>query len=96
MRHVPVLQDHEILEALERRPDWTLVDGSLQLERRQVPYPVICSWVQAIGALAISLDHHPEISFGYDSIRISLRTHDQQGITARDLDCADRILTLLV
>jgi len=27
---------------------------------------------------------------------VSLRSHDQQGITTKDFECADRILTLLV
>lgn len=90
------LRDHEILEALERRPQWAYVDGSLVLERHSVAYEVICGWVQYIAALAIELDHHPDICFGYNSLRVSLRSHDQQGVTTKDFECADRILTLLV
>ncbi|MGA1228853.1 MAG: 4a-hydroxytetrahydrobiopterin dehydratase [Burkholderiaceae bacterium] len=89
------LRDHEILEALERRPQWAYVDGSLVLERHGLAYEVIAGWVASIAALAIELDHHPEICFGYNSLRVSLRTHDQQGITTKDFECADRILTLL-
>jgi 4a-hydroxytetrahydrobiopterin dehydratase len=46
------------------------------------------SFVNAVAYLAERHDHHPELLVQYSSCSVRLRTHDVQGISALDLQCA--------
>ncbi len=48
-------------------------------------------FVNLVGEIAESLDHHPDISFGWGYAEISTTTHDRGGITDFDFALADRI-----
>lgn len=54
--------------------------------------------VRAIGRiadLAIGANHHPELTWVYDSLHIELTTHDAGGLTKKDLHlagCIDDVL----
>ncbi len=37
------------------------------------------------------LEHHPEITLSYDSVKIALTTHDAKGLTKNDFELAERI-----
>lgn len=45
----------------------------------------------AIGHLAETANHHPELSVRWGSLTIRLSTHDAGGLTARDFDLAGGI-----
>ena len=45
----------------------------------------------AIAIEAEKIDHHPDWSNVYNSVRINLNTHDAKGITKLDFDLADVI-----
>ncbi len=47
--------------------------------------------VNVIGHLAEAAWHHPELKVKYSSIEVALRTHDADGITAKDFDLARKI-----
>jgi 4a-hydroxytetrahydrobiopterin dehydratase len=42
------------------------------------------------------LEHHPEITLTYGSVKISLTTHDVKGLTKKDFELAGRIDNLKV
>lgn len=45
----------------------------------------------AVWALARAHDHHPEVTVGYASLRVTLTTHDTGGLSERDLALAEAI-----
>jgi Pterin-4a-carbinolamine dehydratase len=49
------------------------------------------SFMTAIAIEAEKIDHHPDWSNVYNSVRINLNTHDSKGITKLDFDLADVI-----
>ena len=49
------------------------------------------SFMTAIAIEAEKIDHHPDWSNVYNSVRINLNTHDAKGITKMDFDLADTI-----
>ena len=67
----------------------------LTLSLQPDSYDEVCRIVKAIMQIAIEIDHHPDVCFGYRSLLVRTITHDQGGITAKDFDCADRILKLI-
>ena len=46
--------------------------------------------------MAEEADHHPGILLQYNEIKISLITHDEQGITSKDIEMAKKIDSLLL
>jgi 4a-hydroxytetrahydrobiopterin dehydratase len=85
----------EVEAALQARAPWVLEDGMLVLEIRDAPFSDIAGLVREILVVAEELDHHPDVGFGYNWLRVSTLTHDAGGITEKDLACADRILKRL-
>jgi 4a-hydroxytetrahydrobiopterin dehydratase len=47
--------------------------------------------VNAVGALAERVDHHPDIDIRWNRVYLRLSTHSAGGITQRDLDLAAQI-----
>ncbi|HEY0003124.1 MAG TPA: 4a-hydroxytetrahydrobiopterin dehydratase [Actinoplanes sp.] len=47
--------------------------------------------VNAIGAVAEELDHHPDVDLRYSFVEIRLRSHDVGAVTERDIRLARRI-----
>ncbi len=43
------------------------------------------------GGLAEEAFHHPEITIGWQEVEVRLTTHDAGGITANDIDLAERL-----
>ena len=86
---------NEVLRALESRAPWTYRDGAIELRLQGLPFAAVCRLVGAINDLANQLDHHPDVSYGYQHLTVRFQTHDAGGISPLDLACADHILTLL-
>lgn len=91
----PVLSVDQISQALLSRGPWVLEKGQLVLRLTLPHFAAVDQLVRSTLAIAQELDHHPEVCFGFNHIQICLFTHDAQGITHRDLACADRILQQL-
>ena len=49
------------------------------------------AYVNAVGALAEEMDHHPDIDIRWNRVTLRLSTHSAGGITAADLELARRI-----
>jgi 4a-hydroxytetrahydrobiopterin dehydratase len=48
-------------------------------------------FVNRIASIADHYNHHPDIDVRYARVTVALTTHDQGGITDRDLDVAEQI-----
>lgn len=49
------------------------------------------NFVNQIGVLAEKANHHPDISFGWGYVGVSLTTHSEGGVTAKDQELAKEI-----
>ena len=49
------------------------------------------SYVNAVGALAEEMNHHPDIDVRWNKVTLRLSTHSAGGITSADLELARRI-----
>lgn len=71
---------------------WLLVDGH-HLERT-FTFPDFAqglAFVNAVGAVAEELNHHPDVYLGWGRVRIEIRTHDADAVTDKDHELARRI-----
>lgn len=53
------------------------------------------AFVNAVAFIAQRQDHHPELVVTYKQCTVRLNTHDVQGISATDFDCAAAFDALL-
>ena len=90
-----VLEPNEVIAQLASRQPWRLEDGMLTLSLQPESFDEVCMIVKSIMQIAIDIDHHPDVCFGYRSLLVRTITHDEGGITSKDFDCADRILKLI-
>ena len=90
-----VLEPNEVIVQLASRQPWRLEDGMLTLSLQPESFDEVCRIVKSIMQIAIDIDHHPDVCFGYRSLLVRTITHDEGGITSKDFDCADRILKLI-
>jgi 4a-hydroxytetrahydrobiopterin dehydratase len=89
----------EIVASLAKVQGWTLTgDGpSVAIEKtyRFANYYETISFVNALAFIANAQDHHPDLSVHYNRCVVRFNTHDVQGISATDFDCAAQIDGLL-
>lgn len=76
---------------LEQRA-WTREDGGLERGWSFPDFAAALSFVNAVGGLAESQGHHPDITLhDFNQVRLRLRTHSSGGITENDLELAERV-----
>ncbi len=71
--------------------DWRQVLGRIKARFRTGDFATGLALVNRIGAAAEAANHHPDITLTYTDVIVALSSHDQHGITRRDLDLARQI-----
>jgi 4a-hydroxytetrahydrobiopterin dehydratase len=70
---------------------WVNLLGGLQTRIRTGDFATGLSVVNAIGAAAEEMNHHPDVDLRYSRVDVRLSSHDAGGITDRDVRLARRI-----
>ncbi|MCY7308133.1 MAG: 4a-hydroxytetrahydrobiopterin dehydratase [Rhodoferax sp.] len=85
----------EIVTQLARLEGWALRgEGSeLSIEKTYpfANYYQTIAFVNAVAFIAHVLDHHPDLSVGFNSCVVRFNTHDVGGVSSTDLEFAARI-----
>ena len=68
--------------------DWDEIDGALQRTFELESFPAALDFVNRVGALAETEDHHPDIAISYRDVTLRWWTHTAGGITDRDRELA--------
>ncbi len=74
---------------------WVNLLGALQTRITTSDFATGLALVDAIGAAAEQLDHHPDLDLRYGHLGVRLTSHDTGGITGRDIRLARRISALV-
>lgn len=85
------LSDAELAPALAQLPGWQLERGRLLRTYRFRDFVEAFAFMTACALRVQEMDHHPEWSNVYGTVRVELVTHDAGGVTARDLELARRM-----
>jgi 4a-hydroxytetrahydrobiopterin dehydratase len=88
------LEQHEREQFVADHGDWTL-DGE-EISRTFVfaDFPEAIAFVTRAAFAAEAADHHPDIDIRWNKVTLTLSTHSEGGLTAKDLDLADTADTL--
>ena len=86
-----LLDRSEREDFLASHPGWSL-DGETITKTFVLPgFADAIGFVAAVGVVSEKAFHHPDIDIRYRRVRISLTTHDQGGLTGKDISLASRI-----
>ena len=85
------LSDPEIETAVATLDGWQLVDGKLYSEFEFDDFVEAIGFMVRAAVWAERLNHHPDWSNLYKTVRIWLETHDVDGISHLDLELAAKM-----
>lgn len=70
---------------------WTIQDGKLHKTFQFQDFSEAFGFMARVALAAESMDHHPNWSNVYKTVRVDLSTHDAGGITELDFKLAERM-----
>jgi 4a-hydroxytetrahydrobiopterin dehydratase len=82
------LAPRDLERALDSLAGWRLDGGKLFREFRFADFGEAFGFMTRSALVAEKLDHHPEWSNVYATVRVHLTTHDAGGLTELDLELA--------
>jgi 4a-hydroxytetrahydrobiopterin dehydratase len=82
------LTEHELQESLAQLPEWRLEQGKLVRDWSFMDFVEAMKFVNQVALVAEVAGHHPDIDVRYNRVRLALVSHDEGGITQRDLALA--------
>jgi 4a-hydroxytetrahydrobiopterin dehydratase len=85
------LYDDEIRLVLKDLPDWRYFANALHKEFRFRGFQAAIAFVNRVADEAIAARHHPDIELHYDRVILSLTTHADGGVSAKDVSLARAI-----
>lgn len=88
---MPALSKDEINTRLGALAGWKLHDDEIEKDYEFAGFHEAMAFVNRVADLANAADHHPDISITYNKVKLTLSTHSEGGITARDFALAAQI-----
>ena len=85
------LTSEEVENALAGLNGWTASDDKLKKRFEFTNFAESLAFVNKAGQIAEAADHHPDIKLGWGYAEFEVTTHDRGGITAFDIDLAEKI-----
>ena len=91
--NVPPLNKIEATVLLKQIPGWETDDVGKFLSRKFTfkDFAEALAFVNAVGAIAESEGHHPDLELGWGRVRVSLSTHAINGLSENDFIVAAKI-----
>lgn len=83
-----LLTPDAIAAGLAALPGWTAGDGCIEKTFQFDDFVQAFGWMSSVALVAERMNHHPDWSNVYRTVRVALNTHDAGGVTQLDLDLA--------
>jgi 4a-hydroxytetrahydrobiopterin dehydratase len=93
---VKIFKGQELLDAVMEAPGWSVVSGELVRSETFKDFAGAIEFVNRVAGIAEVAAHHPDIDIRYNMVRLGLVTHDEGGITQKDIDLAREIAAAAV
>ena len=71
--------------------DWTRDGDEIVKVWQGKDFATALAFVNAVGALAEEMDHHPDVDIRWNKVTLRLSTHSAGGLTELDLTLAARV-----
>lgn len=91
-----VLSDEQIKQQLLALRGWEYSNGKIEKTYRLVGFLEAVDAVNKISVVAEHVDHHPDVSIhDYNQLTVSTWTHDENGVTDKDIKLASEVEKLM-
>lgn len=84
-----LVADHEVNAFLEAHPDWARTGSEITRTYVFSDFNQSMGYVTRAALEAEKANHHPDIDIRWNKVTLTLSTHSEGGLTAKDLDLAD-------
>lgn len=88
------LTDAEIAAELAKTPGWSRAGDKLHRTFQFADFVTAFGFMASAALVAEKMDHHPDWSNVYRTVKVDLNTHDAGGITSLDFELA-RAMTVI-
>ncbi|MFF9065835.1 4a-hydroxytetrahydrobiopterin dehydratase [Streptomyces sp. NPDC014891] len=86
------LSQKEIEDRLRELPGWSVQDDRLTREYRLGDHFAATALVVHVARIQQELDHHSDLTLGYNTVALSVHTHSAGGaLTGKDFELAERV-----
>ncbi|WP_330172747.1 4a-hydroxytetrahydrobiopterin dehydratase [Streptomyces sp. NBC_01498] len=85
------LTAREVEDRLPALPEWTVEYGKLTRTYRLADHFAAAAMVLHVARIQEELNHHSDLTLGYNTVDVAVNSHDVGGITDRDFDLAARV-----
>ncbi len=89
------LLEEDIEKRLIRFPDWEYYENAIHAEFEFDNFKDCFSAMSRIAFECEALNHHPDWTNVYNTLNISLSTHDANGVTEKDFKLAEAIESIV-
>ena len=89
------LTDDQIQEKLGETLGWERRGDLISRMFKFADFKEAMAFVNNVADVAEELDHHPDILISYNAVQLSVFTHSQGGLTAKDFKLAGKVNQLL-
>ena len=86
-----LLNINEINKHLTKLPGWSLKENAIEKEWVFEDFKEALHFINKICLISEDHNHHPELYNVYSKVRLRFNTHDEGGITKKDINIATEI-----
>lgn len=86
-----LLSEAEIERALAAAPGWAREGEAIAKEFRRGDFVGAVAFVSSLVAPAEEMNHHPDLAISWETVRVTISTHSEGGLTAADFELARRV-----
>lgn len=91
---MPLLSDIELQRELSTLSGWTRKGNEITKTYTFDGFPAALNFAQSLVPIAEAVNHHPDLDIRYNRVIVRLSTHDEGGVTEKDLAQARQIETV--
>ena len=84
----------EIKTALKKIPEWETDKKKIERTFEFDDFTAAIDFVNLVAEISEDQEHHPDIDIRYNKVKLSVYTHNKNGLTELDFQLAERIDTL--
>jgi 4a-hydroxytetrahydrobiopterin dehydratase len=86
-----LLNESQRQEFTASYPEWTLAGDTIHRTFTFSDFVEAIGFVNQVAPLAEAANHHPDIDIRWNKVTLTLSTHSEGGLTAKDTDLASEI-----
>ena len=86
-----LLNDSEVEARLVELPGWERSGGAIAKEFDRGDFVGSVEFVSGLVAPAEAMGHHPDLEISWATVKVTISTHSEGGLTAADFELAAKI-----